>query len=147
MKFEHTVTVPTAKPNVQSFLNDFAKASKCVPGLQEVREVEPNVYDGTVRIRIGPLGLTVSGRAKLDHSNPEAWRVQGEGRDRRVGAGVVANVEARLSELGPQSTEIVLAADVTFSGRLAELGQPLIKRKVDSFVAEFAENLRKALSA
>jgi len=39
-----------------------------------------------------------------------------------------------------------LIADVQFSGRLAELGQPLIKRKADSFVQEFAQNLRKALS-
>jgi len=147
MKFEHRVTVSASKAKVQAFLDDFDRAARCVPGLQEVKEVEPNVYDGSVRVRIGPLGLTVGGRAKLDRSDPEAWRVQGEGRDRRVGASVIANVEARFVELAADSTELALLADVQFTGRLAELGQPLIKRKADSFVQEFAENLRKAISA
>ena len=147
MKFEHKVTVQASRAQVQAFLDDFQKASACVPGLQEVHEVEPDVFEGIVRVRIGPLGLNVGGRARLDRSDPQAWRVQGEGRDRRVGAGVTANVEARLNDLDPASTEIALLADVQFSGRLAEFGQPLIKRKADSFVQEFAENLRKAISA
>jgi carbon monoxide dehydrogenase subunit G len=145
MKFEHRVVVPAPAEQVRAFLDDFDKASRCVPGLESATEVEPDVYDGRVKMRIGPLGLTVAGRAKVDRSG-ERWRVQGEGRDRRVGAGVNANVEAGLTERSPNETEVQILADVQFSGRLAELGQPLIKRKADSYVAEFAENLRKALS-
>jgi uncharacterized protein len=147
LKFEHKVTIPAAKQKVRDFLDDFNKAAKCVPGLEEVNEVEPGVFDGRVRVRIGPLGMNVAGRAKLDKASEEAWRVQGEGRDRRIGAGVTANVEARLSEVDPNTTDVLVLADVQFSGRLAELGQPLIKRKADSFVQEFAQNLRKAVTA
>jgi carbon monoxide dehydrogenase subunit G len=146
VKFEHNVTVPASKQKVRDFLDDFEKAAKCVPGLQTVTEVEPGVFEGTVRVKIGPLGINIGGRATLEKGADEAWRVQGEGRDRRIGAGVVANVEARLNEIDANTTDMVLLADVQFSGRLAELGQPLIKRKADSFVQEFAENLRKALS-
>jgi carbon monoxide dehydrogenase subunit G len=146
MKFQHRVTVEASKQAVRDFLDDFDRAAMCVPGLEEVKELdEPNTYEGRVRVRIGPLGLNVTGRAKLDKSSDEVWKLQGEGRDRRVGAGVVANVEAVLVELAPERTEVVMDADVQFSGRLAELGQPLIKRKSDSTVKEFAENLKKAL--
>lgn len=145
MRFEHSVKVPAGKQKVRDFLDDFEKAAKCVPGLQTVTEVEPGVFDGTVRVKIGPLGINVAGRARLE-KNEEAWKVQGEGRDRRIGAGVTANVEARLNEIDANTTDMVLVADVQFSGRLAELGQPLIKRKADSFVQEFAQNLSKALS-
>jgi carbon monoxide dehydrogenase subunit G len=147
VKFEHNVTVPASKQRVREFLDDFEKAAKCVPGLQTVTEVEPGVFDGSVRVRIGPLGINVAGRAKLEKGADEAWRVQGEGRDRRIGAGVTANVEAKLDEVDANTTAMSVIADVQFSGRLAELGQPLIKRKADSFVHEFAENLRKALTA
>ncbi|HLF77152.1 MAG TPA: SRPBCC domain-containing protein [Dehalococcoidia bacterium] len=146
MRFEHKVTVPAPKQKVRDFLDDFEKAAKCVPGLQTVTEVEPGVFDGTVRVKIGPLGINIGGRAKLEKGADEAWRVQGEGRDRRIGAGVTANVEAKLNEVDANTTDMSLIADVQFSGRLAELGQPLIKRKADSFVQEFAQNLRKALS-
>lgn len=144
MKFEHRVVVAAPAGEVRAFLDDFDKASRCVPGLESATEVEPDVYDGRVKVRIGPLGLSVAGRAKVERG--ERWRVRGEGRDRRVGAGVTADVEAGLTELGPAETAVVILADVQFSGRLAEMGQPLIKRKADAFVAEFAENLRRALS-
>jgi carbon monoxide dehydrogenase subunit G len=146
LKFEHNVTVPAPKEKVREFLDDFEKAAKCVPGMQTITEVEPGVFDGAVRVKIGPLGINVAGRAKLEKGADEAWRVQGEGRDRRIGAGVVANVEARLNEVDANTTDMNVIADVQFSGRLAELGQPLIKRKADSFVHEFAENLRKAIA-
>jgi carbon monoxide dehydrogenase subunit G len=146
LKFEHKVIVDASTDKVRAFLDDFEAASKCVPGLETVTEVEPDTYDGRVKVKIGPLGIGIAGRATVQR-DPEVWRVKGEGRDRRIGAGVVANVEARLVALSPQQTEMDLQADVQFSGRLAELGQPLIKKKADAFVQEFAQNLRKAIGA
>jgi hypothetical protein len=146
MKFEHTVLVAAPRQKVREFLDDFEQAAKCVPGLEEVHEVGPDLYEGRVRLRVGPLGFSIAGRARLERgAETEGWKLQGEGRDRRIGAGVIANVEANLKELGPSSTEVLMQADMQFSGRLAELGQPLIKRKSDSMVREFAENLKKAL--
>ena len=147
MRFEHTVTVDAPRQKVRDFLDDFEKAAKCVPGLEEVKEIEPDLFEGRVRLRLGPLGFSISGRAKLERgAEDEGWKLKGEGRDRRIGAGVVADVEANLKELSPNTTEVAMLADVQFSGRLAELGQPLIKRKSDAMVKEFAENLKKALS-
>jgi carbon monoxide dehydrogenase subunit G len=146
MKFEHKVVVEAPVATVRAFLDDFKKASACVPGLESVEEVGPDVYDGRVKVKIGPLGIGIQGRATVQR-DAESWRVKGEGRDRRIGAGVNANVEARLIELTPQQTEMQMLADVQFSGRLAELGQPLIKKKADSFVAEFTQNLQKAIAA
>ena len=145
MKFEHRVTVDAPADKVRAFLDDFKKASACVPGLESVEEVEPDVYDGRVKVKIGPLGVGIQGRATVQRDD-ESWRVKGEGRDRRIGAGVNANVEARLAQTGPQQTEMHMLADVQFSGRLAELGQPLIKKKADAFVAEFTQNLRNAIA-
>jgi len=48
---------------------------------------------------------------------------------------------------GDNATEVSVTADVQFSGALAGLGQPLIKKKADAMVHEFAENLRKAIGA
>jgi carbon monoxide dehydrogenase subunit G len=73
--------------------------------------------------------------------------VNGEGRDARIGAGAKAALEARSVQLGADATEVQVLADVTFSGALAGLGQPLIKKKADAMVQEFAENLRKAVGA
>jgi carbon monoxide dehydrogenase subunit G len=147
LRFEHKVTVEAPHQTVRDFLDDFNKAAYCVPGLQDLKDLGGDAYEGSIRVRIGPLGLNVGGHAQVERGSEDGnWRVKGEGRDRRAGASMTANVEARLEELGPQRTEVQIIADVNFAGRLAELGQPLIKRKADSFVAEFAENLRRAVS-
>ncbi|HWO71921.1 MAG TPA: SRPBCC domain-containing protein [Dehalococcoidia bacterium] len=147
MKFEHKVIVDAPRAKVRAFLDDFSRAAYCVPGIQDVKDLGDDNFEGTIRVRIGPLGLNVGGTAHVERGAEEgSWRVEGEGRDRRVGASMTANVEAKLNELDANRTEVEVIADVTFAGRLAELGQPLIKRKADSFVAEFAENLRKAIN-
>ncbi len=147
MKFEHKVTVDAPSQKIREFLDDFSKAAQCVPGLQDLKDLGNDEFEGTIRVRIGPLGLNVAGHAKVERADDGNWRVKGDGRDRRVGTSMTADVEARLSELADSQTEVELIADVNFAGRLAELGQPLIKRKADSFVRDFANNLRKAINA
>lgn len=144
MKFEHTITVEAPLQAVEAFLEDVPAVARCVPGVEETVAVEPDVYEGRLRVKVGPLGFAISGRAKVEHAADGAWRLKGEGRDR--GAGVSAVLEARLKELAPTQTEVLVSADVQFSGRLAELGQPLIRRKADSLVLEFAENLKRVFA-
>jgi carbon monoxide dehydrogenase subunit G len=145
MKFEHRVVVEATADKVQAFLDDIEKAAKCVPGVEEVTPLEDGWYEGKVGIRLGPLGMKFAGKAKLDKDADGTWKMHGEGRDRRVGAGVNADVVAHLNETTPGTTEVLINADVNFSGRLAELGQPLIRKKSDAMVADFAKNLQNAL--
>jgi carbon monoxide dehydrogenase subunit G len=145
VKFAENIVVEAPKAKVGEFLEDVPAVAKCIPGVEELKPAEPDVYDGKVRVRIGPLGMTIAGRARLEREG-DIWRLHGEGRDGRVGAGAKAVLEATLAELAPERTEVRIDADVQFSGRLAELGQPLIKRKADSMVKEFAANLQKAFA-
>jgi carbon monoxide dehydrogenase subunit G len=145
LRFEHKVTIDAPRQTVQDFLNDFNKSAYCVPGLRDLKDLGNDAYEGVIRVRIGPIGLNVGGRAQVERRT-EGWHVKGEGNDRRVGASMTADVQAKIEELAPERTEVQIIADVNFAGRLAEMGQPLIKRKADSFVGEFAENLRKAIS-
>jgi len=147
VRFEHKVTVDAPSQSVREFLDDFSKAAYCVPGLQDLKELSNDEFEGTIRLRIGPLGLNVAGHARVERAADGNWRVKGDGRDRRVGTSMTADVEAKLSEITASQTEVELIADVNFAGRLAEFGQPLIKRKADSFVRDFADNLLKAINA
>ena len=145
MKFEHRIEVEASPEKVGPFLDDIEKAAGCVPGVEELKPQDDGRYEGRVGIRIGPYGMHFTGKARMEKPEDDLWRMHGEGHDRRVGSGVKAAVDTRINEVKPGTTAILINADVNFSGRLAELGQPLIKRKADSMVQEFARNLRKAL--
>jgi carbon monoxide dehydrogenase subunit G len=148
VRFEQRIVVEAPVERVAAFLEDVPAAAACIPGVEQVTAAgEPDTYDGRVRVRVGPLGFTVAGRARLDPAEDGAWRLTGEGRDARIGAGLTATLEARLEASAVAQTAVAITADVQFSGRLAEVGQPLIRRKADQMMHDFGENLRRALEA
>jgi carbon monoxide dehydrogenase subunit G len=146
MKFEHTIRIDAPKAKVDAFLEDFQRSALCLPGVEEVKDLGNGEWEGRIRVRVGPLGFNIGGLARPERGADGSWIVHGEGKDRRVAAGVKAAMIANLIELSPNSTEVKVNADVTFSGTLAGLGQPLIKKKADAMVQEFASNLQKAIA-
>jgi carbon monoxide dehydrogenase subunit G len=142
VKFEHTITVDAPIEAVRTFFEDVPAVAQCVPGIEGTTEVEPETYEGRLRMKVGPFSFTIAGRAKVEQDADGTWRMKGEGRDGKINAGVSAALEARLREVSASSTEVQATADLQFSGRLGELGQPLIRRKADAMLEEFTENLQ-----
>ena len=66
--------------------------------------------------------------------------------DRKVGGGVRAIIDAALSERGPGPSGLWVSADIQFMGRLGEMGQPLIRRKAETAIDDFAESLKQAVA-
>lgn len=146
MRFEQTITVDSPTATVAAFLENVPAVAACVPGVQDFEETGSDTYSGNLKVRLGPIAFTVAGDARVSRTEDGAWRMIGEGRDRRIGAGATVTLEARLAELDPDTTEVQLDADIQLSGRLAELGQALIRRKADALVRDFARNLQQALA-
>ena len=142
MIFEHTITVDAPPDAVTAFLADVPSVAACVPGVEGVTLVGDDEYEGRLRVRLGPVGFSLSGQAQVHSADDGTLHARGGGRDRRIGAGVDAVIEARVEPLGPGDSELRVTADVQFSGRLAELGQPLIRRKADAMVRDFARNMQ-----
>ena len=146
MKFEHTITVDSPQATVAAFFENVPAVAACVPGVEDFEETGPDRYSGSLKVRLGPVGFSVAGDARVSRDEDGTWRMEGDGNDRRIGAGATAVLEARLAQLTADSTEVRVDADIQLSGRLAELGQPLIRRKADSLVRDFARNLQRALA-
>ena len=146
MKFAHTIDIPASKAKVRAFLNDFERVAKCLPGVEETKPLGDDQYEGRIRLKVGPLGFNISGKARVEQREDDAWVVHGEGKDARIAAGLRATLEATLKETAPEATEVLVQADITFSGALGGLGQPVIRKKADAMVQEFAENLRRAIA-
>ena len=148
MIFEHTVIIEAPRDAVWAILSDFARAASLMPDAGEVRKSEDGGYEGTMRLRVGPIGLNLSGTVHVEQDDDlGTWSMKAGARDRRIGGGFQAQVDAVLKELGGKTCELSVKADVQLLGRLGQLGQPLIKRKAESTIRQFAENLKAAVSA
>ena len=142
MIFEHTIRVDAPADAVVAFLANVPRVAACIPGVEGVSPLGEDEYEGRLRMRLGPVGFSLSGQALVERPDAATLRARGGGRDRRIGAGVDAVIETRIEPLGAGETQMHVTADLQFSGRLAELGQPLIRRKADQVVRDFALNMR-----
>ena len=97
MKFEHTITVGAAYATVAAFFEDVPTVAACVPGVDDFQETGPDAYRGSLKVRLGPLGFTVAGDAQVSRDDDGAFRMTGEGHDRRIGAGAIAILQAHLA--------------------------------------------------
>ena len=147
MKFTYDVIVEAPQDRVWAILSDVPQAASLLPGVEAVEQQPDGSYTGTVRVRVGPIGINLAGRMEVDQDRAAGtWRLKAQADDRRIGGGVASTVETVVSEPAPGRTQMSVSADVQFSGRLGQLGQPLIKKKADDMVQEFAEGLKRAVA-
>ena len=147
VKFTYDVIVEAPQDRVWAILSDVPQAASLLPGVEAVEQQPDGSYTGTVRVRVGPIGINLAGRMEVDQDRAAGtWRLKAQADDRRIGGGVASTVETVVSEPAPGRTQMSVSADVQFSGRLGQLGQPLIKKKADDMVQEFAEGLKRAVA-
>ena len=149
VKLENSCVVPGGLSETWDFLMDVEAASRCVPGVAEVSPDGEGCYRGTLKARVGPMGITLSGTVRVEEQDRNEGRARYlvEATDRRIGGGVKTVMLVRLCMAAAGGTELTIETDTTFMGRLGELGQPVIRRKAQSTIEEFARNLARELEA
>ena len=145
MKLENRCLVPASVDKTWKLLLDIPQAAPCIPGVQDVIADGENQFKAVMQVRIGPVRLNFSGTISVveeDREKGEA-RFRIEAADRRVGGSIRADMTMQLKSLAPEETEMVIVSDTVFMGKIGELGQPIIRRKANSTLEDFARNLAK----
>ncbi|MQF82830.1 hypothetical protein FIM02_01555 [SAR202 cluster bacterium AD-802-E10_MRT_200m] len=146
MKFAYNFVVAAPVNQVWKLLDDVPRAAQLMPGIESVKPHGQDTYEGTLRVRIGPMGFNLTGLIHvLTDRELGKWRITAQAEDPRIGGGVAADIGIEISEPSDTETAVYLNADVNFLGRLGQLGQPIIKKKSDAMVQEFIENLKQAI--
>jgi uncharacterized protein len=143
MNFEQRLTIPVSREQLWEFLLDVPRMAACVPGAENVVATGDNQYSGQMRVKLGPIHLTLHGVMTLQESDKENWRTvaRAEGKERRVGGGANATGFMTLVENGPSATELIVNGQVRFLGKLGEFGEPIIRKQADQIIAGFARNV------
>ena len=148
MKFSQTAQIPVAREPLWNFLMDVPKVAKSLPGVESVSKIDDTTYQGVLTVRVGPIKLNLQGKIILEEQNKEAWRaaLRAEAKDRMAAGAVNGKTTMNLKEISANLTELVVETDVNILGKIGEFGQPIIRKKADSMLKEFVENIKKQLS-
>jgi carbon monoxide dehydrogenase subunit G len=150
MKFEHRATIPASMDKVWAFLMDVPKVATCAPGVDSVEPLGDNKYRGTIKVSVGPIKLNLAGDVSITERDDAAKKasMRADAADKRAGGAVKAIMSMSLTETpgNPNSSELLMETDAQVMGRIGEFGQPIIKKKAEQTMNEFAKNLQKAIT-
>jgi carbon monoxide dehydrogenase subunit G len=131
---------------VWAFLHDIPRLSACVPGVEEVQEIEPDVYQGRLKVKVGPLTAAFGGCVTIvERVAPELLAARVEGEDRSSASFVKATFSGRLTPV-ETGTQLEYEMDLALRGRLAQFGLTVVQGTAKKMTAEFARRLQEALA-
>jgi uncharacterized protein len=148
MQLDHSFTVKASPDATFAFLLDVNRVAGCVPGVSAVEEREPNTFVGTLKVKVGPIGITYRGSATIA-SRDEAARhatIAAEGIE-GVGAGRVKATAAMSVEPTETGSLVTLSTDLAIAGRLAGFGRGIIDGVAKRIVGQMADCIRAQLEA
>jgi carbon monoxide dehydrogenase subunit G len=127
---------------------DVPKVAKSLPGVESVSKIDDTTYQGALTVRVGPIKLNLQGKIIVEEQNKENWRagLRAEAKDRMAAGAVNGRTNMTLKEISTNETELVVDTDVNILGKIGEFGQPIIRKKADSMLKEFVENIKKQLT-
>jgi carbon monoxide dehydrogenase subunit G len=148
VKFQQKATIPVGREPLWEFLMDVPKVAKSLPGVESVKQLDETTYEGMLKVRVGPIGLNLTGKIILEQRDKQNWKaaLRAEAADRMAAGAVRGKTSMQLRELGPNQTELEVETDVNILGKIGEFGQPIIRKKADQMLKEFVENIKKQLA-
>ena len=147
MHFSEQIQVPVSTAEAWDFIWQVQRLARCLPGCVGVAEVETGRrYKAQFADQIGPYKLQFELDVDVLETKPmELVRVQANGKDRRLGVSQRATLLVKLRESSPSASALDVEADIEVIGKVATLGQFVIKRKAQDIVRQFARNIESEL--
>jgi uncharacterized protein len=148
VRVERDIQIAADREKVWAFLWDVPRLTACIPGAQEVRELEPGKrYAAVVAERVGPFRVKFPLEIEvLEATAPERLRARAGGRDAAVDGLVKVDLDVSLAPAGT-GTSLRLLADIAVLGKLGTLGHSVIVRKSSDVIDRFAGELRRQLES
>jgi carbon monoxide dehydrogenase subunit G len=139
IKGEYRIAAPQEK--VFAALNDPTVLRACIPGCESLEKISDTEMAAKVRLRIGPVSASFSGKVMLsDIDPPKGYRISGEGQGGVAGFAKGSAVVALREDGG--ETVLEYSADAQVGGKIAQVGARLItgtaRKLADEFFGKFA---------
>jgi carbon monoxide dehydrogenase subunit G len=143
---EHSFAVAADPDETYAFLLDVNRVAGCMPGMSDVEAESDSVFIGTLKVKVGPIGVTYRGRASISDRDDASRTavIDAEGTE-GVGAGAV-RANARMSVSPADGGSLVaIRTDLAIAGRLAQFGRGIIDGVAKRMVGQMADCIRTKL--
>src|SRR5579864_2445265 len=148
MELDNSFTVPVPPEQAWDVLLDVKRIAPCMPGAT-VDEVDGDVINGHIKVKVGPVSLTYRGTATFTERDPDARVVvlEASGKETRGAGTASATVRASLEpDASGKNTDVTMHTTMNVTGRPAQFGRGVMVEVGSKLVEQFATNLAKLIT-
>lgn len=144
MLIQHKLAIQAPLEKVWSFFMDFKNLGSCIPGLNELKEIDDRNYEGVFRIKVGPISGNFQGRVTIVEMAEETHRasMSATAKDARAASTLQARMSMNMQETAPGQTEVAIDTDLNVLGKLGQFGYWIFKKKASDVLDEFTACVR-----
>ncbi len=146
MVFEDQIVVDAPAPRVWDFLLDPRCLAACMPGVENVTPIDDRTFDAAIMASVGPIAGKFTFRAQIvDCTPPTALTAEINGVDSVTKSPLRATMAMTLDPLDAARTALAYRATVDVKGRLAILGEMVLRATAALMIEECTRRLRLQL--
>lgn len=148
MEFEDEIAIRTDREHLWELVSDPEVLATCVPGAKEVEQLSETKYRGVIERGVAGVSIALNGEVELVELDPPGHLVaEASGQDPKTNSRMDATAEMTMTESDDGVTTLAYHVDMEFTGRLATLGARIVKRKINSDIGTFFDNIRDRAEA
>ena len=146
MKINNEFTVGVPVEEAWNTMLNLERIAPCLPGAA-IQGSEGDEYQGTMKVKIGPITANYKGTAKFEETDEENRRavLKATGRDARGQGTASATIVSTLQEEG-DDTRVRVETDMKLTGRAAQFGRGIAQDVATKMLAQFADCLEREIS-
>lgn len=148
MRLSNSFTIARPVPEVYEAFLDVERIAACMPGSRLLGQPEPGIYEGEVKVKVGPLSAAYSGRLRVLEADEErrTLTMRAKGRETSGAGDAGAHVVAVLSEHA-DGTLVQIDTDLDVRGKVAQFGRGVLGEVTEGIVRGFASNVEELLAS
>ena len=148
MILRNEFTVGADVETVWRHLLDMEGVATCLPGATVNATDEENTYDGTMRLKIGPMKVEYRGRARLQEIDEQQHSavVSLSAREAKGQGTAIATIHNQLEQV-EGGTRVRAQTDLNITGPQAQFGHGVIEDVGRRVMDEFSHRLEQRIAA
>jgi uncharacterized protein len=146
---KETFRVQAPVDRVWRYLVDPKQVVNCLPGAELTGDEGERVYLGKVKVKVGPVTASYSGRARLTEVNDaeHVVRMDAEGRESGGAGSAKLRMTSRVAAHAEGGSEVRVEAEVDVAGKIVQFGRGMIEAVSKQLFKEFVGCVRAALES
>jgi uncharacterized protein len=119
----------------------------CLPGATLTDVIDEANYRGQVRLQVGPVTAHFQGTVAIESFDAAQHRMKvvARGDQKGMAGRAEAQIDFSLVSLPERQTEVLISAELTIAGKLAQMGGGLIQTVSRQLFRRFGECVQQAI--